>query len=256
MKKMHILLTNDDGVHADGLRAMYQALSKVGKVTVVAPDGERSSISQAITLQHPIYHREIVFQGKNKAHAVSGTPADCVKFAVAVLFKGCRPDMVVSGINHGSNDGCSVFYSGTVGAAREGALLGIPSLAVSLDCRSLRNFVQAASIGVRVLRKLSVTETPGGTFFNLNVPDLASGQVKGIRLARQCRVPIHGEFRVRKDPTGRTYYWMTGRPPASGKETLSDSWLIKRGYAVVAPIHCDTTNYVFLNQTVSQKMEF
>lgn len=253
---MHVLLTNDDGVHAEGLRAMYVALAKVAHVTVVAPDGERSSVSQAITLQHPIYHRETSFQGKTKAHAVSGTPADCVKFAVAVILKGRRPDMVVSGINHGSNDGCSVFYSGTVGAAREGALLGIPSLAVSLDCRSLRNFSQAADVGVRVLRKLAAAEIPGGTFFNLNVPDLSVGELKGIRFARQCRVPIHGEFRARKDPAGRTYYWMTGRPPASGKEPLSDSWLIKRGYAVVAPIHCDTTDNIFFNQTLSQKMEF
>ena len=129
---MHILLTNDDGVYAPGIRAMYSELCKMGDVTVVAPEGERSSISQAITLNHPIYHRQVQFVPRAHAHAISGTPTDCVKFGVTTILKE-KPDLIVSGINDGSNDGCSVFYSGTVGAAREGALMGLCSVAVSLD---------------------------------------------------------------------------------------------------------------------------
>ncbi|NTV28519.1 MAG: 5'/3'-nucleotidase SurE [Candidatus Omnitrophica bacterium] len=243
---MLILLTNDDGVYAPGIYAMYKGLKKVWDVAVVAPDGERSSISQAITLSHPIYHRTVLFN-KARAHAVSGTPADCVKFGLSVLLQK-RPDMVISGINNGSNDGCSVFYSGTVGAAREGSLAGIPSLAVSLDCGKRANYELAAKVGVRVARWVAANGLPAGTFLNVNVPDVADGELKGIVFAEQCRVPIHGEFRRRHDPAGRVYYWMTGRPPATKNEATSDSYLLKRNFAVVAPIRCNQTDKDFLQQ--------
>jgi 5'-nucleotidase len=237
---MHILLTNDDGIRAPGISTLYKTLKKTGRVTVVAPDGERSSISGAITLDHPLYHKEIVFDGKAKGHALSGTPADCVKFALAVLLKNDPPDIVVSGINRGSNDGCSVFYSGTVAAAREGALSGFPSIAVSLDNWYAPEFTQAAAVTLKIVQWTAKNPLPKGTFLNLNVPP---GKPKGLRWTPQCRQPIHGHFQRRKDPNGREYYWMTGRPPASAKEKTSDSYLLARGFATVTPVHCDSTDY-------------
>jgi 5'-nucleotidase len=252
---MRILLTNDDGVYAPGIFAMHRELKKLGEVTVVAPDGERSSISQAITLNHPIYHRTVLFNG-GRAHTISGTPTDCVKFAIAVLLKR-KPDLVVSGINNGSNDGCSIHYSGTVGAAREGALAGIPSIAVSLNTgahtpsgqRRLRPyFATAAKVGRNVARWIMTHGLPMGTFLNVNVPDLSSRQLKRIVFAEQCRIPIHGEFRRRIDPAGRIYYWMTGHPPATKNDAASDSYLLKKNFAVVAPIHCDQTDHTLMKQ--------
>jgi len=252
---MRILLTNDDGVYAPGIYAMYRELKKIGDVVVVAPDGERSSISQAITLNHPIYHRTVLFNG-GEAHAVSGTPTDCVKFARAVLLKK-KPDLVVSGINNGSNDGCSVYYSGTVGAAREGALAGIPSLAVSLDTgahssqgqrRKNPNYALAAKMGLALARWIKRNGLPQGTFLNVNVPDVPARDLRGLVFAEQCRIPIHGEFRRRTDPAGRIYYWMTGRPPATQREASSDSYLLKKKFAVVAPISCDQTDRVLLKK--------
>ena len=240
---MHILLTNDDGIRSDGIIALYKALIKLGRVTVVAPDGERSSISQAITLDHPIYHKTVAFLPRVKGSAFSGTPADCVKFALGVLLREDRPDMIFSGINRGGNDGCSVFYSGTVGAAREGALNGIPSIAVSLNDWEDPKYAHSAVIGLKVARMVIEKGLPHGTFLNVNVPP---GVSKGIRWARQCRIPIHGEFRRRKDPGGREYFWLTGRPPAPHKEKNSDSFILARGFATVTPVHCDSTDHAAL----------
>ncbi len=240
-----ILLVNDDGVYAPGIAAMYHELIKIGDVTVVAPESERSSISQAITLYHPLYHRRISVRGEFSAHAISGTPADCVKFGVTMILKK-KPNLVVSGINDGSNDGCSVFYSGTVGAAREGALMGIPSMAVSLDSFGATCFRNAAKVGKKMAQWVFAHQLPLGTFLNINVPDVEAKKIKGLRWTSQCRVPIHGVFKKKKAPSGKTYYWLTGRPPAGKKEGDTDSYLLKKGYVVVAPIHCDATDHDFL----------
>lgn len=252
-KKPSFLLVNDDGVHAPGIAAMYRELKALGDVTVVAPDGERSSISQAITLYHPLYYKKISVRGEFPAYAVSGTPADCVKLAIGKLMKRC-PDIVVSGINDGSNDGCSVFYSGTVGAAREGALMGVSSLAVSLDSFEATCFGDAARLAVKTVRWMMSHPLPKGTFLNMNIPDAPAASIKGIRWAAQCRVPIHGEFRKKRSPSGKTYYWLTGRPPAGKKDRGTDSFLLKKNYAVIAPIHCDTTDHGFLGSVRGQKI--
>lgn len=247
-RKMSILLTNDDGIQAPGILAMYRALCRLGDVIVVAPDGERSSQSQAITLNHPIYHRQTFFCAGIKGHALSGTPADCVKFALAIVLKE-KPDLIVSGINRGSNDGCSVFYSGTVGAAREGSLSGIPSIAVSLDGWEDPDFTIPSQVGAKVARWVLKNGLPHGTFLNVNAPEK---NLKGLRWAEQCRSPIHGEFVKRKDPNNRDYYWLTGRPSALKDEKTSDSYLLNRGYATVAPIHGDATDHTFLKGIPSQ----
>jgi 5'-nucleotidase len=244
---MNILLTNDDGVNAPGIAALKLELARTGFLTIVAPEGERSSISQAITLKHPIYHHVHARDARCRIHAISGTPADCVKFALANILRK-KPDIIVSGINNGSNDGCSVFYSGTVGAAREGALTGIPSVAVSLDIRRVKNYALAAMVAKKVVQWVLKCGLPRGTFLNVNVPDVRNPVFKGIRLAAQCRIPIHGRFIRRKDPDGRSYYWLTGRPPATKKDRGTDSFLLRSSYATVVPVKCDTTDHAFLDE--------
>src|SRR6202789_1887203 len=147
---MRILFSNDDGIYAEGIYAAYKELQKFADVTVVAPDSEQSSVGHGITLFYPLFVKEISPENHFKGHAISGKPADCVKFAVSVLLKGKKPDLVISGINFGGNDGCSVFYSGTVAGAREGCLMGINSFAVSLDCFDNPDFTAAATFTAKL----------------------------------------------------------------------------------------------------------
>lgn len=244
---MHILLTNDDGIYAEGIYALYLELKKVGKVTVVAPDTERSSVGHGITLAHPIWQKKVRRGNKFFGYGISGTPADCVKFAIGVLLKR-KPDMVVSGINFGPNDGCSVFYSGTVAGAREGALLGIPSMAVSLDAFINPDFSYAAKCGARLAKLALRQNIPKGTFLNINVPNGKRSKIRGIKATRQGLAPIHESFQRCTDPRWRKYYWMTGRMPRGGKNERVDSCALHRRFVTVTPIHSDLTDYAFFHQ--------
>ena len=244
---MHILLTNDDGIYAEGIYALYLQLKKLGKVTVVAPDSQRSSIGHAITLAHPIWKKEVKRKGLDFGIGISGTPADCVKFAVGVYLKH-KPDVVISGINLGANDGCSVFYSGTVAGAREGALMGIPSLAVSLATFVNPDFIYAAKIGAKMTKLIMKEKLPKGTFLNVNVPNKKSSQIKGIKITRQGLIPIHGTFRKRMDPGSREYYWMTGKMPVKKKGVSTDSNALNNNYVTVTPIQSDQTDHSFLEK--------
>ena len=244
---MRILLTNDDGIYAEGIYALYLELKKVGTVTVVAPDSERSSIGQAITLAQPLWYKKVKRNGLFFGTSLSGTPADCVKFAVGVLMKR-KPDVVVSGINLGHNDGCSVFYSGTVAGAREGSLMEIPSLAVSLDTFIDPDFTYAAKCGAKITRLIARKKMPKGTFLNVNVPNKRSSRIKGVKMTRQGLIPIHGTFRKRVDPNGREYYWMTGDMPVKRKDDRVDSNALINDYVTVTPIQNDQTDYSFLEE--------
>lgn len=246
-KRPHILLTNDDGIYAPGIYALYQTLSAFATVTVVAPDSERSSVGHAITLAHPIWQRKVTRKGKPFGYGISGTPADCVKFGTYVILKRKKPDLVVSGINQGRNDGCSVFYSGTVAGAREGALMGIPSMAVSLDSFIDQNFAQAAKAGAHVAKRILKYGLNKGTFLNVNVPNKPVSQIKGYLAVRQGLKPIHGMFRKRRDPNMRDYYWMTGKHPATTKDTTTDTDALNHDYVTIVPVHCDLTDYQALS---------
>ncbi len=239
---MHILLTNDDGIYAEGIYAVYRELKKIAKVTVVAPDSERSSVGHGITLAHPIYYKKVKRKDRFFGYGISGTPADCVKFGLSVILNK-KPDWVVSGINLGANDGCSVFYSGTVAGAREGALLGVPAMAVSLATFVDPNFSFAAQVTAKLVQTLKAKQVKPGTFFNVNVPALTKSKTKGIRLTRQGKVPIHGAFQRRFDPNLREYFWMTGKLPAPKANTDFDTYALNHGYVAVTPVHCDLTDY-------------
>ena len=244
---MRILLTNDDGIYAEGIYALFVELGKVGRVTVVAPDSERSSVGHGITLAHPIWHKKINRKGKPFGIGISGTPADCVKFATAVLLKK-KPDLIVSGINLGPNDGCSVHYSGTVAGAREGAMMGIPAMAVSLDTFIDPDFSYAAKVAAKLAQATVQYGIPRHTFLNVNVPAVKGERIRGIKFTRQGTVPIHGTFRKRYDPNLRTYHWMSGRLPSQEKDLDVDTCAVKNHYVAVTPICCDLTDYAFLPQ--------
>ena len=237
--KATILITNDDGIYAEGIFALYQALKGLGNVIVAAPDNERSSIGHAITLAHPIWVKKVQRKSKFFGYGISGTPADCVKFAINIILKR-KPDLIVSGINLGRNDGCSVFYSGTIAGAREGALIGIPSMAVSLGTFVQPDYRQAAVISRKLTEHIFRHGLPAGTFLNVNVP--SGMKTRGIRMTRQGTVPIHGEFRKRTDPNLRDYYWLTGRLPRFRNDLTIDTYALDKGYVTVTPIHCDMTD--------------
>ncbi len=165
-----------------------------------------------------------------------------------------KPDVVVSGINLGHNDGCSVFYSGTVAGAREGSLMGIPSLAVSLDTFVNPDFKYAARCGAKITRLIAKNKIPKGTFLNVNVPNKKASQIKGIRMTRQGLIPIHGTFRKRIDPNGREYYWMTGDMPVKKKDDCVDSNALVNNYVTVTPIQNDQTDYSFLEELDNWKV--
>src|SRR3989344_5765520 len=250
---MHILLTNDDGIYAEGIYALYAELTKIAKVTVVAPESEKSSVGHAITLAHPIWFKKVRRKGKPFGYAVAGTPADCVKFGVSVLLKQ-KPDLVISGINLGANDGCSVFYSGTVAGAREGAIFGIPSMAISLGTFTDPDFSYAAKIGAKLAKSLAKKRVPAGTFLNVNVPSSPASRIKGIKAARQGMEPIHSTFHKRIDPHDRHYYWMSGKTPPSEKDLGIDTYALSKQFVTVTPIHCDFTDYAFLTELAGWKI--
>ncbi len=242
--KARILLTNDDGIHAAGLAALYRALSPLGKVTVVAPDNERSAASHAITLHQPLRLRQVKLKDGPEGFCTSGTPADCVKLGVSAVLKR-RPDLVVSGINPGPNTGFSVLYSGTVSAAREGAMYGIPSMAVSLATRSVdADFEYAASFAAGLARRiLSGRFIPAGCLLNVNIPE---GRIKGVRFTKQSVRFFKDRFEKRRDPREREYYWLSGEFFGGSPDAETDSETVRRGYVSLTPLISDVTDYALL----------
>lgn len=245
---MRILVSNDDGVHAEGIRALYRELRKLGEVYVVAPLEERSTTGHSLTLHKPLRMIEV----EDGVYGVSGSPADCVYMGLRQVMKG-KPDLVVSGINRGANLGQDVYYSGTVSAAREGAILGIPSLAVSLVIdfekalpESQLHYSTAAKLAVRVIRQMDRLKLPRHSLLNLNVPDLPLKKVQGITLARQGFRYYSGNILRRKDHRGRDYYWVGGRYKGFKNEDGTDCAAVERGFASLTPLKLDSTDLRFL----------
>jgi 5'-nucleotidase len=238
-QKPLILVTNDDGVHASGLRAVVAALDAVGEVHVVAPDREVSACSQALTLKHPLRAESV----EPRIHSVDGTPADCVNLALVKLLPR-RPELVVSGINRGANLGEDVFYSGTVGGAREGTFFGVPSLAVSLAVRTEAvEFGHAAEFTLKLARLVLERGLPERTLLNVNVPP---GKPVGAMVTVQGRREHEGTILEGLDPRRRTYYWIEeGRDKWVSDET-SDIHAVRQGYISLTPLQSDTTHHAVL----------
>ena len=233
-----LLVTNDDGVHAAGLAALADALGDLGDVHVVAPEREQSACGHALTLHRPLRaHR-----WAERRHAVNGTPSDCVNLAV-LGFLPERPVVVVSGVNHGSNLGDDVTYSGTVSAAMEGTLLGVPSIAVSLVEGD--EFAHAARVAREVVMRVLVSGLPPMTLLNVNVP---GGTPKGVRLTRLGHRVYSGKIVEQADPRGRTHYWIGAGPPEWDALEGTDMGAVHDGYASVTPLHLDLTHHRALAQ--------
>ncbi len=245
-----ILISNDDGIQAPGLRALCGALQPLGRVVVMAPQVERSAVGHAITISDPLRVAEVDLELDGvTAYACSGTPADCVKLAVLAILPQ-RPDLVVSGINNGGNTGVNVIYSGTVSAATEGAILGIPSLAVSVDCRECRDLEPAKIIARQIATRVLKNGLPNGTLLNVNIPNLPADQLpSGWLEGRGYDLTVHGKadwqdhFDRRVDPQNRVYYWLAGRRREIEEESNTDEEALKAGRVSITPLHFDLTDH-------------
>jgi len=241
-----ILITNDDGIHAPGIYALWEALKEIGNTTVVAPDTEKSAVGHAITLSDPIRIQKIERHGGFKGYAVDGTPADCVKIAVRSLMKDSI-DIVVSGINSGANVGNDIIYSGTVSAATEGIFYNIPSVAISLDALRGGDFEASKIIAIQIVQSVLLNKIPNGTLLNINIPDLTQDQIKGYRVTEQGKSYFRDWFDKREDPRGRLYYWMSGEVVNPDNDPKLDNNAMKDGYVSVTPIHYQLTNNDYLS---------
>jgi 5'-nucleotidase len=239
---MKIFLTNDDGFQAPGIQVLYRELCRRHEVVMVAPDREKSAVSHGITLHHPVrLHKIEGAAGKSRIYAVDGTPADCVKLGLAECFS-TPPDLLISGINPGSNLGIDINYSGTVAAAREGTLNGITSLAVSVKAGPVMDYDPLARFISNLAGTLSERGLPPGTFLNINAPDIAFAKIRGVKITCQAFDNLSRCFEKRKDPKERCYFWYGTQLPVSGAPD-TDVHAISQNYLSITPIRCDLTDY-------------
>jgi 5'-nucleotidase len=236
-----ILVTNDDGITAPGIRSLVEAMKHLGEVVVVAPDSPQSGMGHAITIGKPLRLDKVEIHGEFLGYQCSGTPVDCVKLAVnKVLHR--KPDLCVSGINHGSNSSINVIYSGTMSAAMEGAIEGIPSIGFSLNNYNLHaDFAPSIHYAKIIARNILKTGLPTNTLLNVNLPDLSLKKIKGIKICRQALAKWEEEFDERMDPRNRPYYWLTGKFKNYDKGDDTDEWALKNGYVSVVPVLFDFT---------------
>lgn len=239
---MNILLTNDDGIYAEGLWALYKRFTEKHSVTVVAPDRKRSAVGHGITLHKPLYTSRVVVSGGGQGYAVSGTPTDCIKLSILTILDA-RPDMVISGINPGANVGVNINYSGTVAAAKEAALYGIAAIAVSIDGDSPCNYDDAAIFTTRLAEKVRKKRLPFGTILNVNIPDIAADRISGVRVSRQELAFSAEYFEKRTDPRNRTYYWQGCDSQTSFNDSDSDVAALCQNFISITPVKCDATDY-------------
>ncbi len=245
MKKPLILVTNDDGITAGGIKALIEVASQLGQVVVVSPDSPQSGMGHAITISNPLWLRETSIFGPDiEAFECSGTPVDCVKLAKSVVLHDRLPALCVSGINHGSNASTNILYSGTLSAAMEASLEGIPSIGFSLlDYRHDADFKPAQSFVRRIMEYVLANGLAEGSLLNVNIPALPEKEIKGIRICRQANARWTEEFQQNIDPRGRTYYWMTGKFQNMDDHADADVRALEEGYISVVPSMHDLTNY-------------
>lgn len=247
-----IFLTNDDSYLSKGFRAAVALASEFGHVIAIAPDRVQSGMSQAITINSPLFMREVQRDDKVEIYAFSGTPVDCAKIAFDHIFRSRKVDLVLSGINHGSNAAVNVMYSGTMGAAIEGSFYGVPSIGLSLDDHDPdADFDGAVKYGREIIATVlaAADKLPRPLCLNVNVPRCEAKDIQGIRMCRQTRGFWREEFYARKDPHGRDYYWLTGafqnmEPDAED----TDEWALSHRYVAVVPVQVDMTDYRMLSE--------
>ncbi len=248
---MNILITNDDGINAEGLVALKAELDKIGQVFVVAPDRPRSACGHSITLHKPLRVEKVVLSDGSAGYSSSGTPSDCVSLALLGVID--EPiDLVVSGINHGPNLGWDLTYSGTVSAAMEGAIMGVRSFAISVANYATRiDYSTAARFASELALKLYEHNLPESTLLNVNVPDIAASEIKGVSITRQGKRHYSGQLEKRVDPMGRDYYWLGGDIPRDYLDHGTDVHAISEGWVSVTPVHLDLTAYSSIDDVKS-----
>jgi len=240
---MRFLISNDDGIHSEGIIQLASSISELGEVTVVAPDIERSATGHAITMHYPLRVREVKLPGLNvNAFAVDGTPADCVKLGIDELLD-YKPDFVLTGINRGANLGTDVLYSGTVSAAIEGCIMGVPSAAFSLVLADKMDYSLAGKVAVEVIKKLADMNLAPSTLVNVNIPNVTKEQLKGIKVTRLGKRRYSKNYEKRQDPRGKTYYWLAGELVEEALDQDTDIETIRNHYISLTPLHYDLTSY-------------
>jgi len=253
MAKPLILITNDDGVTAPGIRFLIGLMRKIGDVVVLAPDKPQSGMGHAITVSSPLRMQKLSVEDHYKEYCCSGTPVDCVKLAVDKILHR-KPDLLVSGINHGSNSSVNIIYSGTMSAALEGAMVNIPSAGFSLNDYSYHaDFGHTAAYIEKICLNLLKHGLPSKTCLNVNFPKNEK-KLKGIKICRQASAHWKEEFNERKDPHGRSYYWLTGvfENTDNGKDT--DEWALANNYVSLVPVHVDLTAHQAINDIKKWKI--
>jgi 5'-nucleotidase len=244
---LNLLITNDDGIHAPGIFAIKKSLEKIADVLVVAPETERSAVGHAITLSDPLRVSEIHKDNSFFGYAVNGTPADCVKLGLRCLSE--KPiDLVVSGINMGPNTATNIIYSGTVSAAAEAVIMGVPGLAVSLTSFDTPEFEYSCSLSQQLVKKIIDNGLPKGTLLNVNIPPLPPEEIEGIVITRQGKGRYEESFDKRVDPNNRTYYWMTGKRMNLDCDNDVDDVVIRHKKVSITPIRYDLTDMDMLQK--------
>ncbi|MGY8946266.1 MAG: 5'/3'-nucleotidase SurE [Flavobacteriales bacterium] len=243
-KKPLILVTNDDGITAPGIRALISVMNELGDVVVVAPDSPQSAMGHAITINSTLHCDSIkIDEGPQIEYSCSGTPADCIKMGVNEILKR-KPDICVSGINHGSNSSINVIYSGTMSAALEASIEGIPAIGFSLlDYRWNADFMAIKSFIKKITIAAMKEGIPKGNALNVNFPKLKEADIKGIKICRQAKAHWIEKFDKRKSPQGKEYYWLTGEFINQDEGENSDEWALKNGYISVVPVKFDMTDH-------------
>ncbi len=252
-KKPLILITNDDGIDSLGIRQLALSLSKLGEVKVVAPDRQMSAVSSAVTIQNPLRVKKYMISDDIVGYAVTGTPADCAKLGINSLCVR-KPDLVISGINHGQNNAINVLYSGTVGGAVEGMLQNIPSMAISVGSHDVEfDCTVAAEYALELAQKMLKISIPKGTLLNVNVPAVEKDKIKGIKYTSQSSAIWKDSYEKREDPFGRDYYWFSGSYEKNTSDTESDDYALFNNFVSVTPIKMDFTDRDFL-ATLSEEL--
>ena len=255
-KKPLILVTNDDGITAPGIRALIEVMEELGEVVVVAPDSPQSGMGHAITISDTLFCDPMKVDEKTqrREYSCSGTPADCVKIATQEILHR-KPDLCVSGINHGSNSSINVIYSGTMSAAVEAGVEGIPAIGFSLlDYSLTADFEPIKKYVKEITRKVLENGLPKGIVLNVNLPKLKASEIKGIKVCRQAEAHWEEEFDKRTNPQGRDYYWLTGKFVNVDEGEDSDEHALAKGYVSVVPVQFDLTAHHFLKELNTWKL--
>ncbi len=248
MRKPRILVTNDDGITAPGIRKLIKIMNEIGEVTVVAPDSPQSGKGHAITINSTLTLEELHFEGNQKDYACNGTPADCVKIGLDKIMKE-KPDLVVSGVNHGSNASINVIYSGTMSAAVEAGVEGLPAIGFSLcDFAYNADFDQAEEYIKQITLKVLEKSMPKGIVLNVNIPKMKKEAIKGIKVCQQANAKWEEDFDERVNPHGKTYYWLTGEFKNMDDNPKADVNLLDEGYITIVPVKFDLTAYDYIDE--------